>query len=622
MQIGNTKPDNPNRFSQRFKRAFRRGPQITTDLDRMSGSSASQLLHKLHLYQIELEKQREELQRTKLALDTSRSRYYDLLEYTSTLYNQAPVGYLTLTADGAIVEANLTATKLLNRTRNLLLQCSLKDLIVAEDQEQYLAYYRELVATQQPQRCEVRMERSNGSLFFVQMDGVVMVDMWSVESTAPDRPGAARRDDRYVRITISDVTLRVLLEEEERSVRGQLETTLVDLRQTQEQMIKQERLAVIGQLTAGIAHDFNNILAAIKLYGQIIMRSSDLPDRHVARMETVVAQTDRASHLVQQLLDFSRRTVIARRATALSIYLREFCELLEHTLPETIRIKPALDSLKGGVDDIVDIDGTRIHQVLLNLAFNARDAMPDGGELRIGLSRIVTDETFPPLASGVLAPGSWLQITVSDSGTGIDPKDMPRLFEPFFTTKDIGAGSGLGLAQVWGIVKQHDGEIDVSSQLGRGTTFSIYLPALAEASPTAETPESAAIPHGQGEVVLVVEDNTFLRTALMASLKQLGYQAWEAKNGEDALERMGKEGAEVKLILSDLIMPFVGGEELIRTVRAQGWRQPIIVCSGHPQANAKMEQLQGHGAITWLPKPPTLTQLAQSLYQALHRQAG
>src|SRR3954464_1396765 len=172
MQAGNQDPDNSNKFGQRVKRAFRRiGPHTASDLDRVGSAPPKQLFHKLHLYQMELEKQGEELQRTRLALEASRARYFDLLEYTSTLYNQAPVGYLTLTADGMIVEANLTATKLLNITRSLLLQQPLMGFIVAEDHQHFLAYCKQLITTQQPQRCEVRMERNSGSLFFVQMDG-------------------------------------------------------------------------------------------------------------------------------------------------------------------------------------------------------------------------------------------------------------------------------------------------------------------------------------------------------------------------------------------------------------------------------------------------------------------
>jgi signal transduction histidine kinase/ActR/RegA family two-component response regulator len=424
--------------------------------------------------------------------------------------------------------------------------------------------------------------------------------------------------EKYIRTTISDISARVYIEEEERKVRGQLEATLVDLRQTQDQMLKQERLAVVGQLAAGIAHDFNNILAAITLYAQLIMRASDLPSNLHSHMEVIVVQTGRATNLIQQILDFSRRTVMARQSTTLSHFLAQLVELLQRTLPETIRVSLETNSLRAEVDDVVNIDSSRIQQVLLNLAVNARDAMPDGGELRISLSRIVADDTFPSLASGSLTPGPWLQIAVSDTGTGIEPDDLPHVFEPFFTTKGVGAGSGLGLAQVWGIVKQHDGEIDITSQVGKGTTFSFYLPALSVAPPLLLPLETVQMPHGHGELVLVVEDNDVLRAALTSALGQLGYLVLDARDGQDAATLMSLEGNKVHLILSDLIMPVMGGETLIRMLRAQGWDQPVVVLSGHALPAPEAEHLSRYGRISFLVKPPTLTELALIIDQALH----
>jgi two-component system, cell cycle sensor histidine kinase and response regulator CckA len=595
----------------------RLSPDIPTDSDKLSPTASQQLLHKVRLYQNELELQNEELRRTRSELETARARYFDLLEYTSILYNHAPVGYLTLTQEGIIVEANRTATELLSLTRDRLLAQSILQLIVVEDQPIFHGYRKQLLATQNPQRCELRMRRADGTAFFVQMDAAITP---SILDTGDSADNLER--NRYIRTTISDISARVALEEEERKVRSQLETTLVDLRETQAQMVKQERLAVVGQLAAGIAHDFNNILAAITLYAQLVRRASDLPANLHARMGVIVDQTSRATHLIQQILDFSRRTAITRNATTLSHFLQQFVELLQHTLPETILITLETEkSLQTGIDDVVDIDPSRIQQVLLNLAFNARDAMPDGGELRIMLSRIMADSSSPALASGTLTAGPWLRIAVSDTGTGIPPQDLPHLFEPFFTTKGVGAGSGLGLAQVWGIIKQHEGEIDVTSGVGKGTTFSLYLSALSVAPPAPIVVETGEVPHGHGECVLVVEDNSALAAALISTLQQLGYQVLEAKNGEDAARLMAQEGHKVNLILSDLLMPLMSGEALIQSLRTQGWGQPVVVLSGHPLPETELEQLLSGGQISWLPKPPTLTQLAAALHEALHPQS-
>jgi PAS domain S-box-containing protein len=544
-----------------------------------------------------------------------RARYFELLSFTSTLYDQAPIAYLTFTPDGKIVEANLTAAGLLAMRRELLLHQSILHFIVAEEQDRFRSYCRQLQAAQQPQRCEVRMVRADGSYFFAQIDGTLVVDLLG----AVNRTGATNAR-QYLRATISDITDRIQLEEEERKVRRQLETTLLELQQTQEQMVKQERLAVVGQLAAGVAHDFNNIMAAITLYAQLVMNSPDLPAHLYKRMKVIVEQSGRSTQLVQQILDFSRRTMLTRQSTALGPYLHQFVELLEHTLPETIRVSLDTGSIETQVDDFAAIDPARIQQVLLNLAFNARDAMPDGGELRFTLSLLVTGETLPALASGSLAPGSWLRIAVSDSGSGIDPKDLPHLFEPFFTTKMVGSGSGLGLAQVWGIVKQHDGEIDVESRLGEGTTFSIYLPALSSVTSTALVGEAEAMPTGSGEKLLVVEDNIALRTVLSSTLEQLGYQVVVANHGQEAAALIAAAGDSIKLIVSDLVMPYMSGEELIRTLRSRGWKQPIVVLSGYPLPADKVEYLHSFGRINWLLKPPTLEQLATMVHQSLHPQ--
>jgi CheY-like chemotaxis protein len=221
-----------------------------------------------------------------------------------------------------------------------------------------------------------------------------------------------------------------------------------------------------------------------------------------------------------------------------------------------------------------------------------------------------------------LTSGPWLRLTVSDTGTGIQPEELPYLFEPFFTTKSVGKGSGLGLAQVWGIVKQHDGEIDVTSQIGKGTTFSLYLPAQPVTASTSTPVESEAVLQGHGEVVLVAEENDVLRTALTASLQQLGYQTLEAKNGQDVARLMTKEASKVQLILSALTMRDMSGETLIQTLRSQGCLQPVVLLSGHPLPESEVAQLYSHGQVSWLLKPPTLAQLAFTLNQALDSQSA
>ncbi|HET91815.1 MAG TPA: response regulator [Chloroflexi bacterium] len=383
-------------------------------------------------------------------------------------------------------------------------------------------------------------------------------------------------------------------------------------REIQTQLQQQERLAAVGQLAAGIAHDFNNIMAVIVLYAQIAARSSSLSERDRERMAVINQQAQHAARLIQQILDFSRRAVLERRPLDLLPLLKEQVKLLQRTLPEHIEITMAYEP----DDYTVNADPTRMQQMITNLAVNARDAMPHGGVLRLGLERVTVErDSSPPLPE--LNMGEWVRLTVSDTGTGISPDALPHIFEPFFTTKSPGEGSGLGLAQVHGIVGQHGGQIGVETQVGEGTTFSIYLPTLAAHPPELLRGDVSITPQGHGEVVLVVEDNAALRTALVVSLEQWNYQALEAANGQEALALMAQQAEQIALVVSDVVMPGLGGIALFHTLRERGWQTPVILLTGHPM-DKELDELRAHGLIAWLLKPPSLERLARAVADALH----
>jgi len=395
-------------------------------------------------------------------------------------------------------------------------------------------------------------------------------------------------------------------------------------REIQRYSQQQERLATVGQLAAGISHDFNNIMATIVLYAHMLLRKEDLlpPDRE--RLVTINQQALHATSLIQQILDFSRRSVLERQPLDLSPLLKEQVKLLERTLPESIQI-----DLSYGLDKYtVNADPTRVQQVMMNLALNARDAMPEGGNLHFGLERIqVKPGESPPLPG--MAEGEWVQVTVSDTGTGVPPDVLPHIFDPFFTTKALGEGSGLGLAQVHGIVKLHGGEVDVQSQVGQGTTFTIYLPALPVHAPEAVALELPALVKGQGETILVVEDNTATREALVDSLELLNYRVLEAANGREALAIFEQQTSEVSedfrslekgriaLVLSDVVMPEMGGQALFHALRQRDPTVKVVLLTGHP-LEKELENLQAQGLSGWLLKPPSLEQLAQMVARALN----
>ncbi|MCP4542122.1 MAG: GAF domain-containing protein [Chloroflexi bacterium] len=245
-------------------------------------------------------------------------------------------------------------------------------------------------------------------------------------------------------------------------------------REIQQRAQQQNRLAAVGQLAAGIAHDFNNILAVIVLQSQMALRTiPNLTPKNRENLTDVVEQAQQATNLIQQILDFGRRSELERQALNLKPLLKELIKLLERTFPRNIRLELDCDA----ATHTINADPTRIQQVIMNLALNARDAMPDGGKLHFGLKQTQIqpgESPHPP----EITTGKWIQMTVTDSGTGIPPDVLPHIFEPFFTTKPPGKGTGLGLAQVYGIIGQHEGIIDVVSQSGHGTTFTIYLPVL------------------------------------------------------------------------------------------------------------------------------------------------
>jgi len=382
-------------------------------------------------------------------------------------------------------------------------------------------------------------------------------------------------------------------------------------REIEERVQRQERLAVVGQLAAGIAHDFNNIMSVIILYAEMMLRKPDLPPRDRERLTTISQQARQATNLTGQILDFSRASVLERHPLDLVPFLKELTKLLERTLPENI----ALELAYGYDEYTVNADPTRIQQVVMNLVVNARDAMPDGGRMHIGLDyvRVETNEP-PPLPE--MEPGQWVQMMASDTGTGIPPDALPYVFDPFFTTKAAGQGTGLGLAQVYGIVKQHGGHIDVQSELGSGTTFVIYLPALQVSQGEVLEAETAAPTQGHGETILVVEDEPAAREAVADALQSLGYRPLTAANGREALALYDQYAADVALVLSDLVMPEIDGPELFRLLKQKDPSVKIIAMTGYP-LKARDQEPWGQEIVDWLQKPLNVELLGEAVGRAL-----
>lgn len=387
---------------------------------------------------------------------------------------------------------------------------------------------------------------------------------------------------------------------------------VTEVRHVQRQVQEQERRASVGQLAAGIAHDFNNIVAAIILYCEMLLGMADMPEDAHRRLMTIMEQGQRAAMLTRQILDFSRRGIMEPHPMDLVPLLKEMLKLMQRTLSENINI----EFQYGTEDYVVNTDPSRMQQVLMNLAFNARDAMPSGGDLLFELSRFrLEQQTKAPLHD--MPAGDWVKVRVQDTGIGIAESDIERIFDPFFTTKAPGEGTGLGLAQVFGIVRQHDGFIGVESVKGQGSAFTIYLPALPASAITGIIPEVSEVLEGQSERILVVEDDQAMRNALVEMLEGMKYQVLSAADGNQAL-KLFAQNPDIDLVLSDLIMPGMGGVALHLRLRERWPTVKMVVMTGYPLAEDGKDLLE-QGIVAWVQKPLDTDLLARTLRNALMR---
>jgi len=392
---------------------------------------------------------------------------------------------------------------------------------------------------------------------------------------------------------------------------------ITEERQIQQRANTQSRLASIGQFSAGIAHDFNNMLSVIQLNTDMLHRYANLDQRFQDKVENIALQGRSASKLIQQILDYSRQAVMQHRAASLETLLTREIALISQILPENIKLIYEPQDTQY----LAYIDPTRIQQVLMNLVVNARDAMPSGGQIDVQLSRIEVTKTSKPFDR--LTPGSWISMAVKDTGTGIPPDLLPHIYEPFVTTKSVGKGTGLGLAQIFGIVKQHDGYIDVQTELNKGTTFTVYLPEYVtdDAVPLIDVVDSDNdVIIGNGETVLIVEDMTSLRGALVESLRNIGYETVAYRNGKEALDNW--DNNTIDIVLSDIIMPEMSGIAFLKAIRQQGAKQPCIFMTGHLMGehdDLDLEKLREISVVELLIKPVDFTVLQGLIVEVLKK---
>lgn len=389
-------------------------------------------------------------------------------------------------------------------------------------------------------------------------------------------------------------------------------TNITEKKKLEAQFLRAQRVESIGTLAGGIAHDLNNVLAPILMSLQLLDKK--LPDEQSQwLLKTLESNTKRASDLVRQVLSFARGLEGNYTILQVSQLVTEIEKIARETFPKSIEVQlaefdPHLWMLSG--------DATQLHQVLMNLCVNARDAMPQGGVLSIQAENLMIDENYARMNLDAKA-GPHVVITVVDTGIGIAPEILDRIFEPFFTTKEFGKGTGLGLSTVAAIIKSHGGFINVYSELGKGTRFRVYLPAIErhDSQPTPENQWQSF--EGQGELILVVDDEETICQVTQVSLEAHNYRVLTAKDGIEAVALFAQHQHEIRVVLVDIMMPVMDGPTTIRTLRKIDPQANIIAVSGLVSSDRTLEVTES-GVNTLLPKPYTTEQLLKALQSILH----
>ncbi|MCC5844730.1 MAG: response regulator [Verrucomicrobia bacterium] len=375
--------------------------------------------------------------------------------------------------------------------------------------------------------------------------------------------------------------------------------------------LRAQRLESIGTLAGGIAHDLNNILAPILMSGDLLLNETLTPDQR-KMVELIHESAKRGADVVRQVLAFARGEDGNRTEIQLRHLIVERCNVSRQTFPKNIQVEEQVPR------DLwpVQADPTQIHQVLMNLMINARDAMPKGGTLTVTACNRIIDKENRYL-SNELKPGPCVELTISDTGTGIPPDIIERIFDPFFTTKAPGKGSGLGLSSAMGILRGHKGALRVNSTPGEGSTFKLFLPADARKNQSPVQPELPHLPAGNQEPVLVVDDEDSIRWMIRNTLQSLGYRVELARNGQEALEKIQDRKTDpYRLLLLDLMMPVMNGPELVSRLKPDFPELPVLIMSGMLPENG-LEQYPGLSHLPFLQKPFSIETLANLVAEQL-----
>jgi PAS domain S-box-containing protein len=550
----------------------------------MSPDAIRRVLHELQVHQIELEMQNDELRRTQGRLHTSRARYFDL-------YDLAPVGYCTLSADGLILEANLSIIGMLGTTREALVKQPITRFFHKDDQDIYYLHRKKFMASHGPHACELRMVRKDGEPFWVQL-------------TATDVPttyleaGNDEEETAISRLVLTDISDIKRVEDDKTQLATQLHQA--------------KRLETLGILAAGLSHDFNNLLTTIMGYasaGSVVAEGNDELTGFFGGIESSAL---RATELIRQLLAYSGKAKWTLEEVDVGIVVKEICHTLAISLPRNV-------TLTCDLADRVPFwkgDSTQVFQILMNLVINAFEAFPEGiaGEitLRTRAEGISDSISGPGIWILPVVPGRYVVLEVADTGCGMTPDLLYHAFEPFYTTKSM--GRGLGLAAVQGILSSHGGGLRVSTAPGCGASFKVYLPAMIE---TRVDSGGDVLSTWRGEgLILIVDYENAGRSIARNMAERFGFTVLEAQGGLDAVEQFRLRHGELVLVFLDRGLRGTSARDTFRRIQEIDRQVPVVFTSGY---DARDPESRREGQSETLRKPYRPAEFEGMLHRALMR---
>ena len=549
------------------------------DVQKMTEEDVRAMAYELQVHQIELEMQNEELKRARQELEESRNKYLELYEFS-------PIGYFTLDKQGAILEVNLSGAALLGVERGSLVRRRFQLFVETDLRPDFNSFCNRMFGSDVKQTCELRLVKNDASPLYAYLEGIAMRD--------------GEGNVKQCQIAVVDITKRKHAEEEQVRLKDEL--------------FHARNLASVGKLAGGVAHNFNNLLTVVMGYASLLATElkEDDPLREYA--QKIIHSSQIAANLTQDLLAFSRKKPLNLQPVNMNKIIEDTEGILSKLLRENIKLGTALSDK----DCVVMADSHQIMHVLMNLATNARDAMPNGGELKICTDSVGMDDVFIK-AHGFGETGKYVLISISDTGVGMDGRTRLRVFEPFFTTKEVGRGTGLGLASVYGLVKQHNGYIEVESEAGNGTTFRIYLPLVTPRVSGIKT-EAESMPKGGTETILLAEDEDDVRSLMKIALERNGYEVIEAVDGKEAVDKFVRDEDKIKFLLFDVIMPAKSGRQAYDEIKKikPDLKAPVLFMTGYSDDVVRKGNIIDSG-LDYILKPVSPIRLLEKVREVLDR---